>query len=157
MPKQTKTLATLARHDPADRERCSYCKIEEDIHLLDGVLTKRGNDTGKLACIACYPTKDGSAWCPTGENNIARSIAPSLKPLYDAFLQRERRKRAAIARLTAATNAVNLMRQARSALRKAGAGNAADYVQRALKSAEGAVRHARRLVGEAQRAASMAA
>lgn len=55
-------------------------------------------------------------------------------------------------RLQAAQIATAHLKQARAELRKAGAGNAADYVQRALKSAEGAVRHAQRRVGEAERA-----
>ncbi len=45
--------------------------------------------------------------------------------------------------------AARLIRTARSHLREAGANNAADYVQRALKSVEGAKRHANRLAGEA--------
>lgn len=69
-------------HDPADRETCSYCGIAEDIHLLDGVLTEKGDDTGELACIACYPNETWSAnpaW-------IDKSIAPTLKPHYERWL-----------------------------------------------------------------------
>jgi hypothetical protein len=49
--------------------------------------------------------------------------------------------------------AVSLIRTARNHLREAGAGNAADYAARALKSAEGAERHARRLASETPPAA----
>ncbi|NEV75491.1 hypothetical protein DYI24_00145 [Rhodopseudomonas sp. BR0C11] len=70
-------------HDPADRETCSYCGIAEDIHLLDGVLDADGNDTGKLACIACYPVPD--TWEPCGVEHIEISIAPSLMPRYAAW------------------------------------------------------------------------
>lgn len=73
------------KHHPADRATCSYCGIAEDIHLLDGVL-KDEQDTGKIACIRCYPEPDG--WCPTGVEHIAISIAPSLKPLYAKWLKR---------------------------------------------------------------------
>lgn len=78
------------KHDPADRASCSYCGTAEDIHLLDGVLDANGNDTGKIACIACYPTPD--SWCPTGVEHIAISIAPRLKPLYEAWQQQESRR-----------------------------------------------------------------
>jgi hypothetical protein len=54
-------------------------------------------------------------------------------------------------RLQLARLATAHLKQARDELRKAEANKAADYVQRALKSAEGAVRHAQRMVGEAQR------
>ncbi|WP_315729862.1 hypothetical protein [Bradyrhizobium sp. SZCCHNRI2010] len=73
------------KHDPADRCHCSYCGIAEDIHLLDGVLENE-QDTGKLACIKCYPEPD--SWRPTGMIHIRISIAPSLKPLYDKYLER---------------------------------------------------------------------
>lgn len=52
--------------------------------------------------------------------------------------------------------ALGHMRQAREILRLAGAGNAADYAARALKSAEGAERHAKRLLGEAKAAEAAA-
>lgn len=42
-------------------------------------------------------------------------------------------------------NAICDLKTARERLRKAGCKNAADYVQRALKSAEGALRHAQRM------------
>lgn len=48
-------------------------------------------------------------------------------------------------RLERIAAATRLMREARTHLRAAGAKNAADYVQRALKSVEGAERHARNL------------
>lgn len=68
-------------HDPA---QCSYCGITEDIHLLDGVLVNE-QDSGKIACIKCYPEPD--SWCPTGIEHIHISMAPSLKPLYEAWLK----------------------------------------------------------------------
>lgn len=55
------------------------------------------------------------------------------------------------ARLAAATAAITHLRHARRELRAVGASQAADYVSRAIKSAEGAARHAQRLLGEAQR------
>lgn len=69
---------------------CSYCGIEEDIHLLDGVLTKDGEDSGKLACIKCYPVQ--GSWCPTGIEHIQISIATTLKPFYDEWLSEWRAK-----------------------------------------------------------------
>lgn len=80
------------KHDPADAERCSFCGILEDIHLLDGVLTADGQDSGKISCIRCYPVPD--SWCPTGVASIAISIAPSLKPLYDEWLRKDAATRA---------------------------------------------------------------
>ncbi|WP_316207458.1 hypothetical protein [Bradyrhizobium sp. SZCCHNR3118] len=74
------------KHDPADRCHCSYCGIAEDIHLLDGVLEDE-QDTGKLACISCYPN-DG--WCCGAVGMIEMSIAPSLKPFYDQYVDSER-------------------------------------------------------------------
>jgi hypothetical protein len=47
--------------------------------------------------------------------------------------------------------AIRLIRTARNHLREAEADNAADYVARALKSAEGAERHALRLHNEQER------
>jgi hypothetical protein len=47
--------------------------------------------------------------------------------------------------------AITDLRRIRTDLRKVGAGMAADYVQRALKSVEGALRHAERLESEEQR------
>ncbi|GAB9152783.1 hypothetical protein [Bradyrhizobium diazoefficiens] len=76
----------LEKHDPADRCTCSYCGIAEDIHLLDGILDKRGNDTGKLACIACYPN---DSWCCGSIKMVKLSIAPSLKPFYDQYVASE--------------------------------------------------------------------
>jgi hypothetical protein len=52
--------------------------------------------------------------------------------------------------------AVEALRSARRLLRKAGATNAADYVCRALKSADGASRHARRVLAQ-QRSEAWAA
>lgn len=46
-------------------------------------------------------------------------------------------------------NALDHLRDARSKLRAAGSKNAADYVARAMKSAEGALRHADRMSGQA--------
>lgn len=46
-----------------------------------------------------------------------------------------------------ARNAVSKLREARDFLVLAGAGRAADKVRAALKSAEGAVRHAERKIG----------
>jgi hypothetical protein len=80
------------RHDPEDRETCSFCGIAEDVHLLDGVLDVYGQDTGKISCIRCYPVKD--SWCPTGVKHIAISIAPELKPLYDEWLRQDAATRA---------------------------------------------------------------
>jgi hypothetical protein len=81
---------TTMKHDPADRATCSYCGIAEDIHLLDGVLTANGDDSGLLACIKCYPADNGNAsWCPTGIEHIAISIAPSLQPLYQEWLRND--------------------------------------------------------------------
>lgn len=74
------------KHDPDDRATCSYCGIAEDINLLDGVLDRKGNDTGKLACIACYPD-DG--WCCFSTMTVDKSIAPSLKPFYDQYVTSE--------------------------------------------------------------------
>lgn len=54
-------------------------------------------------------------------------------------------------RLEAAQRACSYLRLARTALRNAGAGEAANYAARALKSAEGAVRHAEGLLNEAIR------
>jgi hypothetical protein len=69
-------------HDPADVCHCSYCGIPEDVHLLDGVLDRRGNDTDKLACIACYPN---DSWCCSHHDMVDISIAPSLRPLYEQY------------------------------------------------------------------------
>lgn len=138
------------KHDPADRARCNYCRTEEDIHLLDGVLNSRGNDTGKIACIACYPKPGG--WCPTGVEHIALSIAPALKPKYDEWIAAEQQRRAAVTRLASARDAAKLMKRARDLLREAGAANAADYVARALKSVDGAIRHAQRLLTQSSAA-----
>jgi hypothetical protein len=85
-------MARIFKHDPADAERCSYCRILEDIHLLDGVLDDHGQDTGKISCIKCYPVAD--SWCPTGVVHIEISIAPSLKPLYDEWLRKDAATRA---------------------------------------------------------------
>jgi hypothetical protein len=38
------------------------------------------------------PAEDITSWCPTGVEHIAISIAPSLKPLYDEYLRKERTK-----------------------------------------------------------------
>ncbi len=65
-----------------DIAHCSYCGITEDIHLLDGVLVNE-QDSDKISCIACYPD---NGWSPTGVEHIGLSIAPSLKPHYDAWL-----------------------------------------------------------------------
>lgn len=54
-------------------------------------------------------------------------------------------------RLRHAKVAVAMLKEARDTLRAADCNSAAAYAQRALKSAEGAVRHAQRLVGEAER------
>ena len=138
------------KHNPADRARCSYCKTEEDIHLLDGVLNRTGNDTSKISCIACYPKPGG--WCPTGIEHIALSIAPSLKPHYDAWLAAETLRRAAVTRLASARDAAKLIKRARDLLRNGGSSNAADYAGRALKSVDGAIRHAQRLLTQASAA-----
>jgi hypothetical protein len=74
------------KRDPADSCTCSYCGITEDIHLLDGVLDRRGNDTGKLACISCYPN---DSWCCGSTKMVQLSIAPSLKPFYDQYVASE--------------------------------------------------------------------
>lgn len=83
---------TTLKHDAEDAERCSFCNVLEDIHLLDGVLDAEGNDTGKISCIRCYPVKD--SWCPTGVKHIAISIAPELRPLYDEWLRQDAATRA---------------------------------------------------------------
>jgi hypothetical protein len=49
--------------------------------------------------------------------------------------------------------AIRHLKQARNQLREAGSKSAADYVARALKSAEGAERHSLRMAHEAIRAA----
>jgi hypothetical protein len=46
--------------------------------------------------------------------------------------------------------AIQLLRHTRDKLRRAGAVRAANYVARALKSAEGAARHAARLAGSSK-------
>jgi hypothetical protein len=92
-------MISMTRHDPADACTCSYCGIIEDIHLLDGVLTSDGQDSGLLACIKCYPASGlydkvkrffggsvKSGWCPPGYSLIRKSIAPSLAPLYREWL-----------------------------------------------------------------------
>lgn len=76
--------------DTRDLCQCSYCGTTEHIHLLDGVLTRAGNDTGKLACIACYPKGSGSSWCPLNTEHFALSVAPKLAPLYAAWLEEQR-------------------------------------------------------------------
>jgi len=53
-------------------------------------------------------------------------------------------------RVDAIRNAIAGMRKARDELRAAGAGKAADYVARALKSAEGALRHVQGRVDRAR-------
>ena len=79
---------------PGDFINCSYCGIREHIHLLDGVITPAGRDTGKLACIKCYPKatrsarNPGSTWCPLSVAHFSLSVAPSLRPLYDAWKAR---------------------------------------------------------------------
>lgn len=50
-------------------------------------------------------------------------------------------------RISQTTHAIHHLKAARDLLRGAGANKAADYVARALKSAEGAARHARNLDG----------
>lgn len=60
-------------------------------------------------------------------------------PLQKAMYRRNR-----------ARDAAKYLRLARACLIDGGCPAAADYVRRALKSAEGAERHAIRLVGEAQ-------
>lgn len=52
------------------------------------------------------------------------------------------------ARLSACTAAITKLRHARRVLREVGASQAADYIGRAIKSAEGAARHAQRLLSE---------
>lgn len=71
-----------------DHVRCDYCGVLEDIHLLDGVLGKDGNDTGRLACIACYPGDKflNEGWCVNSVEHVKLSIAPKLKPLYNRYL-----------------------------------------------------------------------
>ncbi len=54
------------------------------------------------------------------------------------------------ARHDAALIAAAKIKSARDDLRKVGCKSAADYAQKALKSAEGAVRHAQRLCSEAR-------
>lgn len=49
-------------------------------------------------------------------------------------------------------NAIEALKTAREELRIAGANNAADYVARALKSAEGALRHSERIASAARAA-----
>jgi hypothetical protein len=55
-------------------------------------------------------------------------------------------------RVSVVKAAITDLRRIRTDLRKVGAGMAADYVQRALKSVEGALRHAERLESEERRA-----
>jgi hypothetical protein len=56
-------------------------------------------------------------------------------------------------RKTRIETAIASLRIARATLRDAGSHKAADYVQRSIKSAEGALRHAENLELRAQRAA----
>lgn len=56
---------------------------------------------------------------------------------------------AAMYRRNRARDAAKYLRLARACLVDGGCESAADYVRRALKSAEGAERHATRLIGEA--------
>lgn len=61
------------------------------------------------------------------------------------------KKRAAVTGRRAighAKTAIECLRTARDNLRKIGSKNAADYVARAMKSAEGALRHAERIAME---------
>lgn len=85
---------------PNDIVRCSYCSEKEHIHLLDGVITASGQDTGKLACIACYPrasaqaqaaipAEDRSTWALMSANHISLSVNPRLKPFYEEWQERE--------------------------------------------------------------------
>jgi len=74
-------------HDPEDVATCDYCGIKEDIHLLDGVLDERGNDTDKLACIACYPN---DSCCCGAPEMVQMSIAPPLRPFYDQYVASEK-------------------------------------------------------------------
>jgi hypothetical protein len=82
-------VTNYLKHDPRDACKCSLCGITEDIHLLDGILDEEGDDTGKIACIKCYP-HDGdpfhTGWCCASPRLIALSIAPSLKPFYDQWV-----------------------------------------------------------------------
>lgn len=78
---------TTFKHDPDDACHCSYCGIKEDIHLLDGVLNDNETDTGKLACISCYPN---DSWCCSHPDMVDMSIAPSLKPYYDQYRDSEK-------------------------------------------------------------------
>lgn len=61
---------------------CETCGIREHIHLLDGKLDANGEHE-KLECIRCY----GPGWAPVDFVDFAagaRSVAPELKPFYQA-------------------------------------------------------------------------
>jgi hypothetical protein len=83
---------TINMADPSDLCACSYCDVTEHIHLLDGVITQAGFDTGKLACIRCYPEATRralnplGAWAPLSTDHFKLSVAPELKPLYDEWI-----------------------------------------------------------------------
>lgn len=79
----------------------------------------------------------------------ANEVDPStLEPVKDTLGALA----AAALRLGVCTRAADVIRQQRRALREVGATQAADYLGRALKSIEGAERHAARRFSEAKEA-----
>jgi hypothetical protein len=71
-----------------DREptECDECGVIETFDLLDSEMQGPDSNlqpTGRLLCVACY----GPGWCPArgADLDIPYSIAPELKPHYDAW------------------------------------------------------------------------
>ena len=60
---------------------CTKCGKREHMELLDGVLDRKGNDTGQVLDIACY----GPGWAPTGIESFQFSVRPDLTPMYEAW------------------------------------------------------------------------
>lgn len=129
----------VLQHDPADRATCDICGIAEDIHLLDGMLDAQERETGKFACIRCYPAP--GEWAPTAESFIAVSIAPELAPLYAAYVKR-RRILSAHDRLTRIRAQITALRLARNELRNLGCDTPANFVARALNALDAETREA---------------
>jgi predicted Zn-dependent protease len=74
------------------------------------------------------------------------AVDPARHPIEPLAEEKQPADRVAVVKA-----AIIDLRRIRTDLRKVGAGMAADYVQRALKSVEGALRHAERLESEASR------
>lgn len=64
-------------------DRCDCCGIVEAFDLLEPLADAESGRT-MLRCIACY----GPDWMPEVPSDIGRSVAPALRPLYEAYRYR---------------------------------------------------------------------